>query len=74
VTCTADPLVGFDQAAFDAQFGASSFILADYFGFVFSEGLAPVTPPAVPEPSMLLLLATGLAICALMSRRRAVRA
>jgi hypothetical protein len=61
VTCTADPLVGFDQAAFDAQFGPNSLQLADYFGFVFSDGLAPLPPSSAPEPATLALLAGGLA-------------
>lgn len=59
VICSADPLVGFDQAAFDAEFGSNSFLLSDYFRFVFSDGLAPPTRP-VPEPSSLLLLLAGL--------------
>jgi len=60
VTCSADPLVGFDQAAFDAQYGTRSFNLAQYFDFVFSEGLAPPTPAPEP-PSFVLLLSGGLA-------------
>ena len=63
VTCSADPLVGFDQAAFDAQFGSRSFPLANYFDFVFSDGLAPPSPgpTSVPEPSSLAQLLTAIA-------------
>jgi hypothetical protein len=38
---TADPVLGFDQAAFDASQGADTFALADHFGLQVSEGVAP---------------------------------
>ena len=46
-TChtTADPVVGFDQAAFDAAQGANTFPLTDFFGIQLSEGME-----FAPEP------------------------
>ncbi len=43
----ADPLFTFDQAGFDAQMGANTFPLADFFEFEYSEYL--LNPPGVPE-------------------------
>lgn len=57
-----DPELVLDQAAFDATWGASSFLLEDYFSFSFSPGL-------VPEPGVGWLL--GCAALAALRRRRA---
>jgi hypothetical protein len=40
-----DPLIGFDQARFDAIMGANTFPLSQYYAFVFSENV-PLPPPA----------------------------
>jgi hypothetical protein len=71
ITCTADPLIGFDQAAFDALEGSKTFPLAQYFAFVFSEGLAAPSPSPVPAPSTLLLVAAPL--LGLIARRASKR-
>jgi hypothetical protein len=68
---TADPFVGFDQTAFDTLMGANTYFLADFFEIIISPGFEPETPPAVPEPGTLALLATGIA--ALGALRRADR-
>lgn len=41
-----DPTIRFDQAAFDALYGANSFTLTDYYRLQFSENVVPI-PPAV---------------------------
>lgn len=51
---TADPVIGFDQAAFDARYGANSFVLTDYYRMTFSENAV------VPLPSGIWLLGTGI--------------
>jgi hypothetical protein len=56
-----DPVFEFDQATFDAQMGASTFSLADYYGLEYSPNLAP-------EPS-----SAGLICAALLGVAYAVR-
>jgi hypothetical protein len=51
-----DPIIRLDQAAFDAEHGIDSFPLADYYRIDFS----PNVPAAIPEPSTMLLLGSGL--------------
>lgn len=67
---TADPVVGFDQAAFDALMGVNTFHLEDFFRIDISPGFGAEPPsPSVPEPGMLALVVTGLAAL----RRRTYR-
>jgi hypothetical protein len=54
VFAEADPIIFFDQAAFDAQYSGSSFKLSDYYELEFS-------PNAVPIPGAVWLLGSGLA-------------
>jgi hypothetical protein len=69
IICAADPLVGFDQDAFDAAMGTNTFTLADYYTFVFSEGLdAPA--PTVPEPTTFAVMSLGLAGLVATRRRK----
>ncbi len=49
-----DPIIAFDQAAFDASYGADSFDLASAYSIEYS-------PLPVPEPASAALLALGLA-------------
>jgi hypothetical protein len=56
-----DPIVFFDQAAFDARLGAATYRLADYF-------VLQISP--VPEPASGLLIAFGIAALGL---RQAIR-
>jgi hypothetical protein len=65
VECTAmvDPIIGFDQAAFDALYGANSFTLAEYYSLGFNAGVVPV-------PSAVWLLGSGLLGLVAVARRR----
>jgi len=68
-TATADPVVGFDQAAFDAAMGPSTYKLSDYWQINLSSNL----PAAVPLPNPLLLLGMGFGVLMLgYGRRRGV--
>ena len=59
-----DPVLSFDQEAFDAMMGENTFRLADYFTVEFSTGVDPVgntdpignSSPAKFNPAILLLL------------------
>ena len=61
----ADPTFSFNQAAFDQQYGASSFNLAEHYAFEFS----PNIPTPVPEPDIAALMAAGLLLVSLVQRR-----
>jgi hypothetical protein len=50
---TADPTIRLDQAAFDTEYGPSSFLLSDYYTMDFSPNIP------IPEPSTFCLLGTG---------------
>lgn len=65
-SCSAwvDPLVAFDQAAFDQQMGIDTFALNEYYQFVFS----PNVP--VPEPETYAMLLAGLGLVGAAARRR----
>jgi hypothetical protein len=67
---SADPFFGFDQAAFDAEMGANTFTLSDFFQIEVSPGLAPGA--GVPEPTgwALMIVGSGLAGAAARRRRR----
>jgi len=71
-TCSAwvDPMFSFDQAAFDAQMGADTFALADYYRLVFSENVPTAPPNPMPLPSSMALAGAGLLGLALSRRRR----
>jgi len=63
-TALADPTFAFDQETFDATndaLGLPSFRLEDYYTFEFSPNLI-LSVGAVPEPSSIVLLFTGLAM------------
>lgn len=60
-----DPLFTFDQAAFDAQMGANTFPLSQYFSFQYSPNLTTPTP----EPSSLALLLGGLLVIGILALR-----
>jgi hypothetical protein len=60
-----DPGFKFDQAAFDAEMGANTFPLDEYYAFAYSPNLTQT-----PEPSSLLLLGSGLVCLAGVLRRR----
>lgn len=68
-SCSAslDPVLSFDQAAFDAQMGDATFDLEDYFEIHVQEELA-----GVPEPGDATLL--GALLLGMWARRRSVRA
>jgi len=52
-----DPIIRFNQAAFDARYGANSFNLEEYFRIDFSSNI-PAQP--VPVPSSIFLIAPSL--------------
>jgi hypothetical protein len=52
-----DPTISFDQYAFDQTYGAQAFSLTDYYQLDVSPN---VPAAAVPEPTTLLLLGSGL--------------
>lgn len=56
VSIAVDPIFSFDQEAFDAQMGASTFPLEDYFEFQFSPNLIPEPPPTALLAAALLAL------------------
>lgn len=66
VNCFAqvDPFISFDQAAFDAQMGADTFRLDDYYAFVYSENLP------IPEPESYAMMLAGLGLVGFAARRR----
>jgi len=55
VSAFVDPVLRFDQAAFDEMYGSNTFPLEDYYSFRFSPGISNV-----PEPSTALMLCLGL--------------
>jgi hypothetical protein len=65
VQCSAavDPLIGFDQAAFDASMGDDTFALNQYYAFAFSENLP------IPEPRVYAMLLAGLGVMLCFARR-----
>ncbi len=67
-----DPLFEFDQQAFNAEMGANTYPLSEYYQFEFSPNIPAPTP--IPEPSSLLLIGTSLLIFVLLLRRRLGRA
>ena len=60
-----DPLFEFDQAAFNAEMGANTFPLSEYFSFQYSPNLTTPTP----EPSSLSLLLGGLFVIGILALR-----
>jgi len=58
-----DPLFTFDQEAFDAEWGAASYPLADYF-------TVRSAAAAVPEPAAPAQLVAGAAVLVALARRR----
>lgn len=61
-----DPLIEFDQPTFDATFGGSGYVLADFWEIAQSGNL-------VPEPGFGAMIAAGSLGLALVRRRRGVR-
>lgn len=68
-TASADPFVGFDQAAFDAAMGGKTFNLSDAFRIVLSPGLEE-TGGGVPEPAQWMLMIAGFGLAGAALRRR----
>lgn len=66
VTASADPVITFDQAAFDAQYGAGAFNLADYYAIVFTSDFSS---QSIPEPDPRLTLSIGIFVLAGMRLR-----
>ena len=62
-TATTDPLVTFDQEAFDEEWGAASYPLAAYFT------VRSAADATVPEPAGVAQLLVGAAILAGRARR-----
>ena len=58
-TAAVNPIISFDQAAFDALYGSNSFPLEEYYQIDFSPNVT-----ATPLPPTLLLLASGLLVMA----------
>ena len=56
-SATMDPLLSFDQAAFDALMGGSTFPLADHYAFDVSANLIPLVPGLGDGARVLLVLA-----------------
>jgi hypothetical protein len=66
VSVMVDPIMGFDQAAFDTMYGTLSFQLSDYYTMEFSPNLTA----AIPEPETYAMLLAGLGLLGFMARRR----
>jgi hypothetical protein len=64
-----DPVFIFDQATFDAEMGANTFPLDEYFSLQYSPNM---DISSIPEPSTLLLTGFGIAVLAPCLRRRRV--
>lgn len=64
-SCSAfiDPVIRFDQAAFDAKYGANSFNLTDYYRLHFSDNIVPV-------PAAVWLFGSGLLGLIAVARRK----
>jgi hypothetical protein len=58
-----DPTIHFDQAAFDAKYGANSFTLTDYYRLHFSDNIVPV-------PAAVWLFGSGLLGLIAVARRK----
>ena len=58
-TVTADPVLSFDQSAFDALYGPDAFQLSDYAQMEYSSNV-PVPEPATPQLWLMALATVGL--------------
>ena len=63
---TVDPTIYLDQAAFDAKYGAESFLLSDYYTLQFSDNVG-----VVPLPAVVWLFSSGLLGLIAIGRRKA---
>ena len=63
---TVDPTIYLDQAAFDAKYGAESFLLSDYYTLQFSDNVG-----VVPLPAVVWLFSSGLLGLIAVGRRKA---